>query len=196
MSFESIIAFKPSNHLLSPSPALNFPSIGSFPVSQLFPSGGQSMGALASASVPPLNIQGWFPLGLTGLISLLSKGLSRVFSNTIVQKHQFFSIQPSLLSISHICGGWGGKESAYNAGDLSLIPGLDRCPGEGDGTPLQYSCLENSMDRGVFAWYTLHRIKISMVTIYSLDILLSQFWISPWITSQNQDAWESINNLR
>ena len=72
------------------------PSSGSFPMSQLFASGGQSIGA--SASVFPMNIQGWFPLGLTGLIFLLSKGLSRVFSNTTVQKHQFFGAQ----SNSHI----------------------------------------------------------------------------------------------
>ena len=67
---------------------------------QLFTSSGQSIGA--SASVLSMNIQGWFPLGLTGLISLLSKGLSRVFSNTTVQKHQFFSTQPSLWSNFHI----------------------------------------------------------------------------------------------
>ena len=67
-----------------------FPASGSFPMSQLFTSGGQSIGASASASVFPVNIQDWFPLGLTGLISLQCKGLSRVFSNTIVQRHQFF----------------------------------------------------------------------------------------------------------
>ena len=67
---------------------------GSFLMSQLFASGGQSIGA--SASVLPMNMQDWFPLGLTGLISLQSKGLSRVFSNTTVQKHQFFEAQLSL----------------------------------------------------------------------------------------------------
>ena len=72
----------------------SFPASGSFPVSQLFTSGGQR--ASASASVLPLSIQGCFPLGLTGLISLQSKELSRVFSNTTVQKHQLFSIQFSL----------------------------------------------------------------------------------------------------
>ena len=68
----------------------SFLASGSFPVSLLFTSGGQSIGASTSASVHPMHIQGWFPLGLTGLISFLSKGLSRVFSNTTVQKHQFF----------------------------------------------------------------------------------------------------------
>ena len=68
----------------------SFPASGSFPTSRLFTSGGQSTGASASASVLPMNIQNWFPLRLTGLISLLSKRLSRVFSNTTVQKHQFF----------------------------------------------------------------------------------------------------------
>ena len=69
---------------------------GFFPVSWLFTSDGQSIGASTSASVSPMNIQGWFPLGLTGLISLLSMGLSRVFSSTTVWKHQFFNAQPSL----------------------------------------------------------------------------------------------------
>ena len=81
----SVVPF--SSHLHS------FPASGSFPVSQFFASGGQSIGA--SASVLPMNIQDWCPLGWTGLISLQSKGLSRVFSNT-VQKHQFFSTQLSL----------------------------------------------------------------------------------------------------
>ena len=79
----------------------SFPALGSFPVSQLFASGGQTIGASASASVLPMNIHGSFPLGLTGLISLQSKGLSRVFSKTPVQKHQFFStlMGPVLTSI-------------------------------------------------------------------------------------------------
>ena len=71
----------------------SFPELGSFPVSQSFASGGQSIGDSASASVLPMNIQDWVPLGWTGWISLLSKGLSRVFSHTTVQKHQFFSAQ-------------------------------------------------------------------------------------------------------
>ena len=72
------------------------PASGSFPISQLFESGGQSIGLSASTSVLPINNQDWFPLGRTGWISLRSKGLSRVFSNTTVQKHQFFSTQLSL----------------------------------------------------------------------------------------------------
>ena len=80
----------------------SFLASGSFAMSQLFASGGQSIGA--SASILPVNIQGSFPEpGLTGLISLQPKGLSRVFSNTTVQKHQFFSTQPFLWSNSHIC---------------------------------------------------------------------------------------------
>jgi len=78
----------------------SFPGSGSFPMSQFFTSGGQSIGT--SVSVLPMNIKDWFPLGLTSLISLLSKGLSRVFSNTTVQKRQFFSTQLSLWSKSHI----------------------------------------------------------------------------------------------
>ena len=80
----------------------SFPASGSFPMSQFFTSGDQSIRASASASVLPMNIQDWFPLGLTGWISLLSKGLSRAFSNTTVQKHQFFGAQLSLWSNSHI----------------------------------------------------------------------------------------------
>ena len=80
----------------------SFPASRSFPVSRFFESGGPSIGVSASASVLPVNIQDWFPLGLTGLTSLLSKGLSRVFSNTIVQKRQFFGTQPSLWSNFHI----------------------------------------------------------------------------------------------
>ena len=96
----------PSNHLilcrlllLLPSV---FPSIRVFSNESLFASGGQSIGASISASVLPMNIQDWFPLELTGLISSQSKGLSRAFFNTTVQKHPFFGIQPSLLSNSHI----------------------------------------------------------------------------------------------
>ena len=74
----------------------SFPASGSFQMSQLFLSGGQSIGVSASASVLPMNIQEWFPLGWTGWISLQSKGLLRVFSNTTFQKHQFFSAQLSL----------------------------------------------------------------------------------------------------
>ena len=72
----------------------SFQASGSFKISQLFTSGGQSIGVSASASVFPMNIQDWLPLGLTGLISLWSKGLSRVFSSTTVRKHQFFGAQP------------------------------------------------------------------------------------------------------
>ena len=78
------------------------PASGSLPVSQLFTSGGQSIGVSASASVLPMNIQSWFLLGLTGLIFLQSKGLSRIFSSSTVWKHQFFSTQSSLWSNSYI----------------------------------------------------------------------------------------------
>ena len=89
----SVVPF--SSHLLS------FPASGSFPVSQFFASGGQSIGISASASVLPMNIQDWFPLGWTSWVSLQSKGLSRVFSNTTVQKHQFFGTQLFIVQLSH-----------------------------------------------------------------------------------------------
>ena len=96
MSIESVMS---SNRLILCRPLLlwlqSFPASGSFPMSQFFASGGQSIGASASASVLPMNIQDWFLLGLTGLITSLSKGFSRVFSSTTVQKYQFFSTQPS-----------------------------------------------------------------------------------------------------
>ena len=80
----------------------SLPASGCFQMSQLFASGGQSIGVSASTSVLPMYFQDWPPLGWTGWISLQSKGLSRVFSNTTVQKHQFFSAQLSLWSNSHI----------------------------------------------------------------------------------------------
>ena len=80
----------------------SFPGSGSLQMSQFFPSGGQSIGVSTSASVLPMNTQDWSPLGWTGWISLQPKGLSRVFSNTTVQKHQFFGAQPSSQSNSHI----------------------------------------------------------------------------------------------
>ena len=96
----------PSNHLILCRPLLPLPSIlpsiGSFQMSQLFTSGGQSIGVSASKSVLPMNTQDWSPLGWIGWISLQSKGLSRVFSNTTVQKHQFFGAQLSSQSNSHI----------------------------------------------------------------------------------------------
>ena len=103
MSIESAM---PSNHLILCCPLLLLPSV--FPSIRIFSNESvlhirwQSIGVSASSSVPPMNIQDWFPLGLTGWISLQSKGLSRVFSNTTVQKHQFFGAQLSLWSNSHI----------------------------------------------------------------------------------------------
>ena len=80
----------------------SYPAARSFPMNQFFTSDGQSIGASASASVLPVNIQDWFPLGWTGWISLQSKGLSRVFSKNTIQTHQFFGAQLSLWSNSHI----------------------------------------------------------------------------------------------
>ena len=96
----------PSNHLILCQPfsscLQSFPASGSFQRSQFFASCGESIGVSASTSVSPMKTQDWFPLGWTGWISLQSKGLSRVFSNTTVQKHQFFGTQPSSQSNSHI----------------------------------------------------------------------------------------------
>ena len=105
LKFMSIRSMMPSTHLNLCCPfsscLQSFPASGSFPVNWLFALGGQSIRVSASTSVIPMNIQDWSPLGWTSWISLQSKGLSRVFSNTTVQKHQFFSAQLSLWSNSH-----------------------------------------------------------------------------------------------
>ena len=149
-----------------------FPASGSFPMSQFFTSGGQSTDVSASASVLPMNIQDWFPLGWTGWISLWtgrSKGLSRVFSNTTVQAAQWRSSNTTVIMLHelfltcsfHSTGFLGGavvKNLPANAGDTGVgysILGLGRSPGEGNGNPLQYSCLGNSMDRGAW-WATVY----------------------------------------
>ena len=116
MSIESLM---PSNHLILWPPLLILPSV--FPSIRVF----SNASALhirwpkywSSASVLPINIQGWLPLGLTGLISLLSKGLSRVFSSTTIWKHQFFGTQPSLWSNSHICTDYW-KNHSFDYMDL------------------------------------------------------------------------------
>ena len=135
----------------------SLPASGSFPMSQHFTWGGQSIGVSASASVLPMNTQDWSPLGWTGWISLQSKGVSRAFSNTTVQKHQFFGAQLSSQSNSHI-HTWPVYHKVIN---ISRLPwwlsgeettckcrryrfelcGSGRSPGEGNGNPLQYSCL-------------------------------------------------------
>ena len=106
LKFMFIKSVMPSNNLIHCHPILFLPSIfpasGSFPVRQFFASGGQNIGVSASASVLPMNIQAWFPLEWTGWISLQSKGLSRVSSNTTLQKHQFFGAQLFLQSNFHI----------------------------------------------------------------------------------------------
>ena len=121
MSIESMIL---SNHLILCCPfsfcLQSFSASGYFPVSQLFTSSGQNNGASASASFLPMNVQGWFPLGLTDLISLQWKGLSRAFSSTTIQKHPFFGAQPSLWSCSHMCTWLLVKPRLWLYGSLSV----------------------------------------------------------------------------
>ena len=102
-----------------------FPASGSFPMSQLFASGGQSIGTSASLSVLLMNNQGWFPWGWTGLIFLQSKGLSRVFSSTTIQKHHFFGTQPSFKQSSPKLIKQAGTRSEDTLGHITL-PGLGR----------------------------------------------------------------------
>ena len=127
----------------------SFPASGYFPMSWIFASGGQSIGASTSVSVLPMNIQGWFPLGLTGLISLHSKGLSKVSSSNTIQKHQFCRAHSS-----------NNKESACNAGESGSISGSGRSLDKDNGYVLQYPCLENSMDSRA-RWATDHGVAKS-----------------------------------
>ena len=179
----------------------SFPASGSSPMSQLFASSGQSIGASALASVLPMNIYGWFPLILTGFTSLQSKGLLRVFFSITIWKHQFLIAQlvknpPAMQEIPSSIPGSGrsagermgyptpvflgfpggsvGKESSCSVGDLGLIRGLGRSPGEENGYPLQYSGLENSMD------YRGHRVGHDWVTFTSLS-LWSNSHIHTWL---------------
>ena len=118
MSIESVMQTTISSSVVSSSSCLqSFPASGSFPVSQFFLSDGQSIGASASASVLPMNIQDWSPLGWTDWLSLQSKGLSRVFSSTTVQKHEFLSVQPSLWFSSHI-HTWLLENHSFDQTDL------------------------------------------------------------------------------
>ena len=123
-SDSSIDSVMPSNYLILCHPfsscPQSFPVSGSFPMSQLFASGGQSIGA--SGSVLPMNIQCWFPLGLTGFISLLSEGLSRIFSSTAIWKHQFFGAQPSLYgpTPTFIHDNWKNQSFDYVREGLTM----------------------------------------------------------------------------
>ena len=145
MSIESMM---PSNHLILCHPLLlppsTFPSIGSFKMSWYFASGGQSVDVSASASVLLMNIQDWFPLEWTGWISVLSKGISRVFSNITVQRHQFFGTELYLFINSHI----------HNR--------------EGNGKPLQCSCLENPRDGGAW-WAAIYGVAQSRTRLKQLS---------------------------
>ena len=123
----------------------SFPASGSFSMSWLFASGCQSIGASASASVLLMNIQSWFPLGLTGLISLLSKGLSRVLSNNTVQKHQFFNSQPSLWSNPHICTWLLETPQLWVYGPLLLWVKMNVAQG-------QITCIQTVFKRVICYW--------------------------------------------
>ena len=183
--------------LSSVSPFSSYPQ--SFPASESFlmsahPIRWPKYWVSDSTSVLPMNYQDWFPLGVTGLISLLSKGLSRVFSSTTVRKHQFFGPQSSLWSNSHIhIWIWGEqnsvhstiyRESSLGKGGIKdavkiapvtgmklnyfihqiLIGCLSHSIGEGNGNPLQYSCLENPMDRETW-WATVCGVTKSWIRL-------------------------------
>ena len=168
LKLKSTASVMPSNHLVPFSSCLqSFLASGSFQMSQLVASG-QSIRASPSTSVLPMNIQDWFPLGLTGLISLVSKGLSRVFSSTTIWKHQFFSTQPSLpekaMAPHSSTLAWKipwteepGRLQSMRSLSWTQLSNFTftfhfslSCIGEGNGNPLQCSCLENPRDGGVW----------------------------------------------
>ena len=124
-----------------------------------------------------MNIQGWFPLGLTAFISLLSKGFSRVFCSKTIQKHQFFGVQPSLGFPS----GASGKEPAcqYKRRKKCIrivdsVPRLGRAPARGYGNPLQYSCVEKALDREAW-WAIVHRVAKSWTQLKQLSMHIAFF---------------------
>ena len=128
----------------------SFPASGSFPMSQFFQSDGQSCWSFSFSISPSINVHGWFSLELTDLISLLSKGLKKVFSSTTVWEHQFFGPQHS-----HLCSfpdGSEGKESVRNAGDPGSIPWSERYSGEGNGNPLQNLAGESHRQRSLVGY--------------------------------------------
>ena len=147
LRFMSIELVMLSNHLILCHPfsfcLQSFPASRSFPISLLFASGGQSIGASAATRVLPMTSQGWFPLGLTGLISLLAKRLSRVFSSITIRKHQifkhsaFFMVQLSHLYMSTETQtrfqpggvGWGERWDGVQEGGDKCIPTADSCWG-------------------------------------------------------------------
>ena len=165
----------PSSHLILCRPLLllpsTFPSIGVFSNESALHIRWPKYWSFSSSISPSYEYSGLISFGLTGLISLQSKGLSRVFSNSTVQKHQFFSAQLSLWSSSHIHTSQVVlvvKNPPDNAGDIrdmGSIPGSGRSPGEGNGNPFQYYCLENSMDGGALLamvhWVTKSRTQPS-----------------------------------
>ena len=156
-----------------------FPAAGSFLMSQFFASGGQSIGVSASGSVLPMNSQVWSPLGWTGWISLQSKGLLRIFSNTTVQKHQFFGTQLG-------CSPWGLEDSDTTE-QLHFHFSLS-CIGKGNGNPLQCSCLENPRDGGAW-WAAVYGVAQSRTWLKRLNSS-SSFLYSPTLASIH-DYWKN-----
>ena len=146
----------------------SFPASGSFLMSQFLAWSGQSIGTSASASILPLSIQGWFPLGLTGLISLLLKGLSRVFSSATVQKHQFFSAQPSSWSNSCLRSSsliWKGP----GIWPRQVCASVFRAEA--------WECYRNAFSSKSPSGKSL-RQQNPVLLIFSRDILMVQYWIS------------------
>ena len=199
MSIELVM---PSNHLILCRPLLPpsiFPSIRVFPLSQLFASGGQRIGASASASVLPMNSQGWFPLGWTGLMSLLSKGLSRVFSSTTIWMHQLFGGQFSFyffLTVSmkrqknrsirnHLfsCLGWFGIEFACPANPLlswKIILWAKYAPNSGKlrFSFCDFAGMSKTQINIMWKWKSLSHVRLCATpwTIQSMEFSRPEYW--------------------
>ena len=159
----------------------SFSASRSFPISCLFTSGGQSIRASASASVLPMNIQSWFPLGLTDFISLQSYGVSRVFSSTAIQKHQFFGTQPSLWSNSHI-HTWLLKSHSFDYRDfcrkvLSLLFNtLSRL------VIAFLSWIGGFISNTISQWQITHKLHTHLLSLYAsahfkIQYSLIYFWL-------------------
>ena len=168
----------------------SFPASGSFVMSQLFTSDGQSI--RASASVLLMNIQDWLPLGLTDWISLQSKELSRVFSNTTVQKHQFFGTQPSLLitwitALSNPVKLWAMPCRTTQDGWV-MAESSDKMwsAGEGNGKPLQHSCLENPMNSIVLCPKVTRYFQKMIIWVSSREVDEPRACYTEWSKSERE----------
>ena len=170
---------QPSYPLSPPSPpALTFPESGSFPMIWLFPSGGQSIGVSASTSGLLLSIYSWFPLGLTGLIFLLSKGLSRVFSITTVWKQTFFGVSTLTSMVAQIVKTLPTRRRPGFNPWVGEIPWIRK---EGNGYPLWYSSLKNPWTEESGGLQSVGSQRVGHVWATNTLTSLHDYWKNPYL---------------